>query len=186
MKTITLKENGTFEHLWLKDIHSIPANAIEVSNAIALTLSQNQTSKAYDAELKSIIDFQPAFVLSTAKHIKIAEVKTAVKNQITGGFYSDALGSPRLYQSEIEDQLNLDGTAGSGDDWPFKCSSDEGRAWINPLHTTAQLQQVRKDGITHKLAALQLGEIAKAQIRDLPDTATQADIDAVTVNFDAS
>ncbi|MGZ8220006.1 MAG: hypothetical protein ACXWT0_00010 [Methylobacter sp.] len=49
MKTITLKTNGTFEHLWLKYVHSaIPDSAIDVSDDVFMLLSQDPEGKIYD------------------------------------------------------------------------------------------------------------------------------------------
>jgi len=119
------------------------------------------------------------FILEEAKIEKIADTNNAVAAEIVSGFYSTALGSKHLYQSEREDQLNLLGLASSGADLPFKCSADDGANWSYVLHTARQLKKVMSDGITHKLTALQKGEASKARVKLLPDTATQADIDAI-------
>lgn len=58
MKTITLKNNGTFEHLWLKYVHStIPDSAIEVSDEVFMMLSQNPESKIYDPATGIVSDY---------------------------------------------------------------------------------------------------------------------------------
>ena len=57
MKKITLKQNGTFEHLWIDAIHgaSIPASAIDVTDAVFMELSQNHDKK-YDPATKIVSD----------------------------------------------------------------------------------------------------------------------------------
>jgi len=125
----------------------------------------------------------PPFILSDAQAIKIAEINAATRLTIVSGFTSDALGTTHLYQSEQEDQLNLAGIAGNGQDRVFKCSSDDGVTWSYQMHTAAQLNQVASDGIDFKTAALVAGESAKNQVRALTDTATQETIDAIEVVY---
>jgi hypothetical protein len=119
------------------------------------------------------------FILANAKAKKIAEIDTQTRAAITAGFKSSALGAEYLYQSEVEDQLNLSGVTASGSDWPFKCSPDDGATWAYLAHTAAQLQQVTNDGINHKLTQLQAGGIRKAQVDALVEGAIQADLDAI-------
>lgn len=118
----------------------------------------------------------PPFIIADARAIKIDEINALVAGVITGGFVSDGLGSDHTYQSQQEDQINLSGLAGSGATWPFKCSADAGVTWAYLNHTNTQFGVVVNHGITHKLGALQTGEILKAQVAAAAD---QAALDAI-------
>ena len=75
-KTITLKEDGTFEHVWIHSVHEIPSTAIEVSVADYLLLVNNPDSKRYDIAAGTVVDYVPPFVLADAKTIKLAEINS--------------------------------------------------------------------------------------------------------------
>ncbi|MBL1321499.1 MAG: hypothetical protein COA63_010640 [Methylophaga sp.] len=176
MKKITLKQNGTFEHVWLDGLHNIPSEAVKVTDSVFMQLSQNTNSKQYDPVTKDVSDYVAPFILLDAQSIKIDEINILTAAVITGGFISDALGSDHSYQSQQEDQLNLSGLHASGGTWPFKCSNDAGATWSYINHSNTQFQTAVNHGITHKLGALQTGEILKAQVYA---AANQAEIDAI-------
>lgn len=60
MRTITLNEDGTFEHIWVKGIHSFPENTIKVTDEVAVELSQNPQTKKYDPITKIVSDVVPS------------------------------------------------------------------------------------------------------------------------------
>ena len=59
--------------------------------------------------------------LSDYKANKIIEFSELAREDIVNGFDSSALGSPHLYASEPEDQLNLIGSVSSGVTMPYSC-----------------------------------------------------------------
>lgn len=183
MKKITLTPDNRFAHWVIDSKPNPPGRLISVTDELAMLLSQNAQTKVYDSATETVNDYIPTFILSDAQAIKIAEINASTKLVIVSGFASDALGASHLYQSEQEDQLNLAGIAGNGQDRVFKCSSDNGVTWSYQMHTAAQLNQVASDGIDFKTAALVAGETAKNQVRNLPEAATQDDIDAIEVVY---
>ncbi len=72
MKTITLDKDGRFEHYW--PIGTPPGNAITISNAAALELSQNRATKKYDKASKLIVEYKRPFVINDAIAIKRNEI----------------------------------------------------------------------------------------------------------------
>lgn len=83
-----------------------------------------------------------------------AEINRLCEANITGGFWSSALGESHLYASQFDDQLNLTGVILRGLDSPFACRDSQGRKAFLP-HTFAQLRQVGDDFIFYKLQLLQ-------------------------------
>ena len=75
MKKITLNGNGTFQHVWIEGLHTIPESAIDVSDAVMLELSQNPQSKAFVEG--SVVDFSTPFNLANARTAKKGEVRAA-------------------------------------------------------------------------------------------------------------
>ena len=103
MKKITLKENGTFEHVWLKKIHTIPVNAIEVSDADFVLLSQNPESKKY--ENGKVVDFVKPFVLSEYKEAKRAEIRAKFEKESSSNFI-DSVG--RAWNGGFDSVVKMD------------------------------------------------------------------------------
>lgn len=93
--------------------------------------------------------------LAEVKTDKIIELSVAAESEIINGFWSSALGTPHVYDSEPEDQLNLIGSVASGDDMYYACRDTVESAKQYLLHTNAQLTQVVRDGRDVKLAVLQ-------------------------------
>jgi hypothetical protein len=177
MKQITLKPNGTLEHLWLEGIHSnIPNATIDVSDANYLLLSQNTSSKQYDQISGSVIDYVPTFDLPAAKALKSNQIAVNELSTIEGGFASSALGSPHIYPSDKEDQANLVGVLAAGTDRPFVCSADSGVTFDFQLHTHAQLTTVVNNGIDHKMAQIIKRQTQLAQVEA---ATTQDELDAI-------
>ena len=181
MQTITLKINGTFEHAWLPNIHTIPESAIEVSDADFMLLSQNPSSKRYDINTASVVDYVPPFVLDDAKTTKLAEINKKA---------SEALTSLTTLYPRFEI-----------DSWPTQ--EAEAHAWDannsapTPLIDlmVANRPSVDKPTLVSRIIAnvadykaLSGVVIGKRQafedeLNTLSDTATQADIDAIVVTF---
>jgi hypothetical protein len=104
-----------------------------------------------------------AELLAEAKLVRTAGINTACAAEITGGFVSNALGTPHTYDSDDTDQLNLIGAAGTGVDTLYKCTDAAGFKDFR-LHTAAQIKQVLEDGAMVKLLALQKAAVLKAQV----------------------
>lgn len=180
-RTITLKQNGTFEHVWLPNIHTIPESAIEVSEADFMLLSQNPDSKRYDIATDMVVDYAPDFVLDDAKTIKLAEINSKA---------SEALGSLTTLYPRFEI-----------DSWPTQ--EAEAHAWdadntaLTPLIDlmVENRPSVDKPKLVGRIIAnaadykaltgviIGKRQAFEDELNALSDTATQADIDAIVVTF---
>lgn len=109
----------------------------------------------------------PAHIAATLfmphKSAAIERLSGGCEAEIISGFYSSALGTPHLYQSERDDQLNLAGAVLVGIDRAFKCQDANG-VWAEIPHTAAQLAQVLADGAAKKDTHLQRHTLLKNQI----------------------
>lgn len=119
--------------------------------------------------------------LDTLKKNKTDEVNQICETKILDGFWSNATGTDRHYQSESEDQTNLVGAVTAQIDLPYKCgvlvSGKIEYSYVN--HTAAQLLQVLQDGSVKKLLLLQNAYILKTQITD---SQTQEQLLAININ----
>lgn len=102
-------------------------------------------------------------ILAKLYQEKLTEITSGCAQYIEGGFSSSALGEPYRYSSKLEDQVNLSGLMFSGLDSAYPCTDAEGIQQYRE-HTSVQLQQVNKDLVIFKQAALQLADKLK---RDL-------------------
>ncbi|MDD1138561.1 hypothetical protein M5G22_13490 [Pseudomonas sp. TNT2022 ID233] len=75
---------------------------------------------------------------------KVAEINWGCETAITDGFSSSALGSPHLYSSQMDDQLNLTGAVVRGREILYACRDASGVKDYRP-HTTEQIFQVGDD-----------------------------------------
>ncbi|OEC43904.1 phage tail protein [Pseudomonas sp. 1D4] len=91
------------------------------------------------------------------------EINAACEADITGGFWSEALGEPHSYGSDLEAQLNLTGAILRGLDMPYACQDEQGAKAFR-LHTAAQLRQVGDDFTLYKLKLLQRAHELKQQL----------------------
>ncbi|RMG60294.1 MAG: hypothetical protein D6717_00395 [Gammaproteobacteria bacterium] len=160
-------------------VHSaIPAAAIKIPEADwQAHLSGNL--RAWDGT--AWVPYSPPFDAALAAENQKQAINAACAAEITAGFTSSALGTPHVYDSTLEDQINLLGAAMSGQDLPFTCTDPATGVKAEVLHTSAQLQQVYADGVSFKSGLLSKARTLKTQLNQLaadPAT-TQADIDAV-------
>lgn len=87
---------------------------------------------------------------------QVEAVNSSCMQAITDGFWSDALGEPFRYDTELEDQLNLTGMILRGTDGVYPCRDESGdKVFLE--HTSEQLRQVG-----HDLAELKLLHLRKA------------------------
>lgn len=103
MKKITIKANGTFEHVWLEKIHTIPKDVIEVSDDDFLLLSQNPETKKYESG--KVVDFVKPFILSDYKSEKRAEIRAKFEKEISSNFV-DSVG--RSWNGGFDSVLKMD------------------------------------------------------------------------------
>lgn len=109
--------------------------------------------------------------LPMLKAEKSASITESCKNEIIGGFISNALGADYLYPNNAEDQTNLSGTVlmstlptqPPGAVYLFKCKSADG-IWDFRPHTAAQVQQVGAASYAFILAARVKNATLQAQI----------------------
>lgn len=111
-----------------------------------------------------------------AKQLKIAELN-ATCDKLLLSFKSSATGAERIYDSEVEDQLNILALVAAGVDSYFRCALPDGPK-ENVKHTAAQMKQVFADGLKHKSVIIGICGILKAFVE------TQSDIDKIrTINW---
>ena len=123
---------------------------------------------------KHWVDDVPA-VIELRYVAQTAMVNQACTQQITGGFWSEALGLRGFYDSELQDQLNLTGMILRGTDGFLSCTDEAGgKSFLE--HTIAQLRQIGDEFTELKLQLLRKANDLKAAL-----TAARAagDLDAL-------
>ncbi|MCK1791629.1 phage tail protein [Pseudomonas violetae] len=99
------------------------------------------------------IDDIPA-VVELRYQEQLQAVNIACQREITGGFWSTALGERYRYTSELDDQVNLTGMAVRGLNGPYACYDEQGSKAFRP-HSAAQLRQVSDEFTEFKMLRLQ-------------------------------
>lgn len=181
MKIITLKQNGTFEHQWIKSIHgaSIPASAIDVTDAVFMELSQNHAKK-YEPATEIVSDYVPPFDVAASLNTKRGEIRAAFNT------------------AAILPVTDEGGTAWSGGyDSALKLDAAKRMAEMAGL---AQVSLFDAANVEHVLSLsdaevviLTVGADYQAKfshkqalmtaVDTLPNTAAQSDVDAIAVEF---
>lgn len=187
MKKITLKPNGTFEHLWLESIHgdSIPEAVIEVSDAVFKVLSQNPQTKAYDSVNGEVVDYVAQFGFEDAVKSKNAEIEAA-RDAALKALDATVNASDSTWQvdptamSELNDILTLSTALGAvpeGIEWRDADNVNH-PATLELLLSIAAARAIQKDLIWKKSWQL------KGLVNSLDsEVANQADFDAIVVDF---
>jgi len=127
-----------------------------------------------------------ASLLTEAKVAKITELSVAAGNNITSGVISDAIGSSRRYDAELEDQANMLGSIlatspsvanpeGTSMYYASRDPSTGVKAYLP--HTYTQLRQVLDDGAAFKLQVLVTFNGVKDAVLAMTSV---ADVNAVT------
>ncbi len=106
---------------------------------------------------------------------QVAAINAACEGEITGGFWSSALGSPHRYDSQLEDQMNLTGMVLGGSDCTYACRDEQGVKAFRD-HTAEQLRQVGDEFSAYKLQRLQRALALKQQ---LAEAMANRDLDAI-------
>ena len=98
-------------------------------------------------------DMPLSIILAKLQQAKIIELNIACGNFMLNGFTSSALGNVHIYDSKLEDQLNLTGVMALNADSYYKCLDGAGVKAFLP-HSAAQIKQVGIDGAMFKMVAL--------------------------------
>jgi len=107
--------------------------------------------------------------------VQLSAVKTACLQEITGGFWSGALGDGFFYDTQLEDQLNLTGMILRGQGGEYGCRSASGvKAFLE--HTGEQLRQIGDEFTEFKLLRLRKADELK---QALVAARSAADLDAL-------
>lgn len=118
---------------------------------------------------KTIAELEEA--IADARSAKIAEMN-GICDKLLTSFISSATGQKRIYDSGVEDQLNILALVAAGVDSYFRCALPGGSK-ENINHTAAQMKQVFADGVKHKSIIIGICGILKAYIK------TQTDCDKI-------
>lgn len=122
-------------------------------------------------------DIDAALILLQDK--KLLAINADCSAYILGGFWSNALGETYRYSSAIDDQINLNGLVLLGVDDVYPCY-DAGQVRAFRLHTIGQLQEVSRDLVRFKQAALQHAESLKLAVAEALKTKHLAGMNAIT------
>ena len=180
MKKITLKENGTFEHFWIPKIHTIPETAIEVNDADFMLLSQNPNSKRYDVVTQTVVEFTPSFVLADAKAIKHGQIRTAFD---TAAILPVMDGNGVMWSGGFDSALKIDAAKRMAEMAGLTAFSIFDDANIEHVLSLAEADVVILTlGADYQTKFAQKQALMTA-VDVLPETATQADLDAIVVTF---
>ena len=114
-------------------------------------------------------------VLELRYTVQLAAVNKACLQEITGGFWSAALGGGFFYESQIEDQLNLTGLILRGLGGGYICRDESGVTDFRD-HTGDQLLQVGNEFTEFKLQRLRKANELK---QALAAARAAADLDAL-------
>lgn len=104
--------------------------------------------------------------------IDLEKLRLQITNKVNGicaikiisGFTSSALGSPHLYDSNQDDQLNLVGLVSLNEIVMYKCTDQSGVKEYR-VHTSDQIKQVLSDGAKRKTSLLQTAFSLKSEIQ---------------------
>ena len=144
----------------------IPADAILITQETyrLLALTPLPTGYAVGLDLAGY----PALVTVTPNlddlyALKTEQINRSCERAIVDGFWSSALGERYLYNSQLEDQMNLVGVVLAGLDSSYACRDEQGVNDFRP-HTIAQLRQVSDDFTLFKFQLLQRASVLKQRL----------------------
>ncbi len=180
MKKITLKQNGTFEHVWVPKIHTIPEAAIEVSDTDFMLLSQNTNSKRYDIATDTVLDFVPDFVIVDAKKIKQSEIRSAFN---TAAIFPVTDANSINWSGGFDSALKIDAAKRMAQMAGLTAVSIFDAANVEHALSLAEAEVVILTiGADYQTKFAQKQALMTA-VDGLDETATQADLDAIVVAF---
>lgn len=148
----------------------IPSDSVSLTYQEYLTLLSEQAQGlqvVFDAVLGKPVALAPVASqeqqLAALHQQRVTDINAACEAAITAGFWSQALGLPHQYSSQLDDQLNLTGAILRGLDMPYACRDEQGVKAFR-LHTAEQLRQVGDDFTLYKLQLLQHANELKQQL----------------------
>lgn len=117
-----------------------------------------ESNISYDSLQEKIVEAQNA---------KKAELNL-ICDKLISQFKSSATGEERIYDANIEDQLNIMAIVAANVDSFFRCSKD-GITKENIKHTAEQMKQVFADGLKYKSVIIGICGILKAYVESQYD-----------------
>ncbi len=112
---------------------------------------------------------------------KLAEISRKAKAKIEGGFRSNAKsGQWYIYDSELEDQFNMQTLVMSGIDSDYRCRKESDGVKDFYPHTNAQLAQIVTEFTQFKVGILQQAQEFRVAISNL----TALEMNSFEVNYD--
>jgi hypothetical protein len=179
LKKITLKADGTLEHIWIPGLHKkIPDDAVEVSDEITDSLLQNRESKKYDKARKAAVDYSPPFDISAAKLTGARVLENKLKKEFSSEVTSDALGAPHRYSLQTDQRLYLHEVVVLGKGGKLMCVAPNGVKKRRP-HTQEELLKVVEDIVTTIDALVDEFETEKKALDDIGESGKKDDIEKI-------
>lgn len=111
---------------------------------------------------------------------KLFDISAKAKKKIEGGFESNANSELYIYDSELEDQFNMQTLVMSGVDSAYRCTKKSNGVKDFYLHTNAQLAQIVAEFTQYKISILQKAQEFRVAIAGL----NGSEIDNFVVNYD--
>lgn len=146
---------------------AIPLNSYMTPTTIHVVASDTSVI-VYETGDESLVEALTSLPLDEMKKLKVSELSQICHEAIVSGFTSSALGTPHVYDSTPEDQLNLEGLSRYAErkntSVPYRCCPEGSEAKTYIVHTPAQLDQVVTDGIAFKSYLLHLLETRRQEI----------------------
>ncbi|WP_016753586.1 hypothetical protein [Leptospira kirschneri] len=109
----------------------------------------------------------------------IGQVNSICASEIVSGFFSSALGSPHLYSSDQDDQLNLIGLVSINEIVMCKCTDQNGVKEYR-AHTAEQIRRVLGDGAARKTLLLQKAFALKTLLQNASSAEELSSVDIQT------
>lgn len=121
----------------------------------------------------------PKADIQTVHADRTRDINQQCETAITGGFWSEAIGGPYRYGSQLDDQLNLTGMVLGGKNSLYACRDEVGVKEFRP-HTAAQLRRVGDDFTGFKLQLLQRANILKQRLDQALAEGDMTGLDLIT------
>lgn len=161
-------------------VYTGPSGTVDINGAFVyaetgdwiVKLSNGKITAYAPSQFNQLFEFNGT--LDEIKQRKIDELSKLCGLAIVGGFQSDALGTTHVYDSELEDQLNLVGSVTAtaptdsnpnGISQYYACRELRTGVKTYKLHTHQQLKRIAEDGAQVKLYWLQQFAMKKYEVQ---------------------